>query len=870
MNVKKLHNWVIPVIIILSIIVGCSHGQYQDKNSTQVNETGIADIDIIRREMVSIPTTEENAASRHAALNRWWRLLWRQGYDMSSFDSTASLLVLSNGYDNETITTINHGYGLLENLFAAPVYIKRITGSSKPANSSSDESTHTDWPFYHGIDGAQTGYSPDNGPLKGQLAWRFPKSQNFNKLPVINDGKIYLSSPGIDVIGYCLDEKSGKIEWRARQFGIKFYGTPRANASPFVTDDRMIISVGSRMHVVDKNTGKQIKEPENYTGANDDLIVIGGSGRNFRLYNANTGKETRSYKTEQPLIGEPELHKGEIYVNCEEGMVYAFSNESKDFLWKSRLDAKLRGKPKVADGHIYVGSSDGKLFALNTKDGKPHWTYQDDRISGNAYTYYSLPVVSNDRLYIGTASSELLCINSKSGELIWKQQVSDWVRSSPLLIKDKIYVTTLSGEMFVIADNGDSAEVLKEVKLTDHGFTADLVGNENGILATGDDLILYSVSPESLSLNWKHGILDGVWKDDQFATADWTGGLQPSPTVVDGILYSGGLDGFVHALNSETGEEIWRFEGGGRCSAAITVAEGKLFFGQITGDGTYYALDKNTGELIWQSEEFDNVWVGASYTENGLFFGNMEGMMFGVNPKDGSVIWSYDTSKDTPKEDWRNMSKRGHGWPPGIYPVPVTDETKVYIGSWSGYYFAFDQKTGKMVWRTQTNEGNLNGGLPDSAAPVLWKGHLYVQKVGRILAALKTDDGAVAWEWRAPRPFLQNGTIVAHNDKIFGSYAHRATVIPYNSTIIAFDDVENGSEELWRYKGGGGLTAPVITDGKLISGSSCDPFVVCLNPNDGSVIWRFYTGGEMRENVPAIYGNKVYVHINTGWLYAIK
>ena len=117
---------------------------------------------------------------------------------------------------------------------------------------------------------------------------------------------------------------------------------------------------------------------------------------------------------------------------------------------------------------------------------------------------------------------------------------------------------------------------------------------------------------------------------------------------------------------------------------------------------------------------------------------------------------------------------------------------------------------------------------------------------------------------------MQNGTVVAHDDKIFGSYAHRVTASPYNATIIAFTDVENGSEELWRYKGGDGLTSPVITDGKLISGSSCDPFVVCLNPEDGSVIWRFYTGSDMRENVPAIYGNKVYAHFNNGWLYAIQ
>jgi outer membrane protein assembly factor BamB len=175
-----------------------------------------------------------------------------------------------------------------------------------------------------------------------------------------------------------------------------------------------------------------------------------------------------------------------------------------------------------------------------------------------------------------------------------------------------------------------------------------------------------------------------------------------------------------------------------------------------------------------------------------------------------------------------------------------------------------------MVWRTQTNDGNQEGGLPDSAAPVLWGNHVYVQKIGHILAALNRETGKIEWEWRAPLHFLQNGTVAAHDQKIFGSVTHRVTKLPYNATIYAFDDVTRGSQVLWKYKGGGGLTSPVITEGKLISGSSCDPFMVCLDPDDGSVIWRTFTGGEMLENVPAIYGNKVYAHFNNGWLLAIQ
>ena len=75
---------------------------------------------------------------------------------------------------------------------------------------------------------------------------------------------------------------------------------------------------------------------------------------------------------------------------------------------------------------------------------------------------------------------------------------------------------------------------------------------------------------------------------------------------------------------------------------------------------------------------------------------------------------------------------------------------------------------------------------------------------------------------------------------------------------------------LWQYKGGGGLTAPVMTKDKLIFGSSADPFITCLNLENGEIIWRTHVGGMMLESVPALYGNKVFALLKNGYLYAIE
>ena len=53
----------------------------------------IEDIDEIRKEIGTLPTTRSNATDRRAALYRWWRFMWRLGMDMSRFDSLANHLI---------------------------------------------------------------------------------------------------------------------------------------------------------------------------------------------------------------------------------------------------------------------------------------------------------------------------------------------------------------------------------------------------------------------------------------------------------------------------------------------------------------------------------------------------------------------------------------------------------------------------------------------------------------------------------------------------------------------------------------------------------------------------------------------------------
>src|SRR3954470_22637437 len=72
-----------------------------------------------------------------------------------------------------------------------------------------------------------------------------------------------------------------------------------------------------------------------------------------------------------------------------------------------------------------------------------------------------------------------------------------------------------------------------------------------------------------------------------FADEGLMAGVQP--VIADGKVFIGTLNGTLHAINAETGEDDWTFVAGGSILHACAVADGRVFFG--AADGVIYALN---------------------------------------------------------------------------------------------------------------------------------------------------------------------------------------------------------------------------------------------------------------------------------------
>ncbi|MBU3921307.1 MAG: PQQ-binding-like beta-propeller repeat protein, partial [Alphaproteobacteria bacterium] len=101
-------------------------------------------------------------------------------------------------------------------------------------------------------------------------------------------------------------------------------------------------------------------------------------------------------------------------------------------------------------------------------------------------------------------------------------------------------------------------------------------------------------------------------------------GLEATPIVVDGVMYTSGVLGAVYALDARTGEELWTFQpevdmqvNRAACcdmvNRGVAVWKGQVYVAAL--DGILYALDAATGEIAWQADTI--VDRGRGYTSTG-------------------------------------------------------------------------------------------------------------------------------------------------------------------------------------------------------------------------------------------------------------
>jgi PQQ-dependent dehydrogenase (methanol/ethanol family) len=230
-------------------------------------------------------------------------------------------------------------------------------------------------------------------------------------------------------------------------------------------------------------------------------------------------------------------------------------------------------------------------------------------------------------------------------------------------------------------------------------------------------------------------------------------GLEATPIVVDGVIYTTGSWSVVFALDARTGKQLWKYDpdvprsvGKKACcdvvNRGVAVYDGKVFFGSL--DGRLIALDAASGQRIWETNTVD---TSKPYTITGapriikgkVIIGN-GGAEFGVR----GYITAYDVNSGN--QAWRFYTV------PGDPSKPFESEAlKKAAATWKGEWWKIGG--GGTVWDSMAYDPELDllyigvgNGSPWNRNIRSPGGgdNLYLSSI----VAIKPDTGAYVWHYQ--------------------------------------------------------------------------------------------------------------------------
>ena len=203
-----------------------------------------------------------------------------------------------------------------------------------------------------------------------------------------------------------------------------------------------------------------------------------------------------------------------------------------------------------------------------------------------------------------------------------------------------------------------------------------------------------------------------------------------SPAFARNRLYMVNLvPGHVLKLDARTGRTIWKRPLPGRAESSPLVVGRTLYFGCECGE--LFALSTRNGNVRWSTSLAGPIKAAPAYRDGTLYVGDYGGRMNAVRARDGRLLWQSDSLG------------QGFGTSGAFYSTPAVAFGRVYAGNNDTRVYSFDARDGTIAWTHST------GGYAYSGPAVARTRHspptVYIGSFDGNIYALDAKDGGVRW-----------------------------------------------------------------------------------------------------------------------------
>lgn len=215
------------------------------------------------------------------------------------------------------------------------------------------------------------------------------------------------------------------------------------------------------------------------------------------------------------------------------------------------------------------------------------------------------------------------------------------------------------------------------------------------------------------------------WRYDSATTLNLT------PAFDNERIYLPLAGGVIVALKAKDGQLYWRSEIGGELSASPVADESAVYVASETvvqanerqkPAGALRALGREGGVTQWLTPLVRPLRGALTISGTKLFAGGSDGRAYAFDKRTGGVLWSIPYALEFSNQ-------------------PVAKGGRVYFGSEDGTLLALDELTGTLLWRHRT-KGAIHGPVAVTDENVFFGSH------DGYIYAVSTDKGRLKWRKR--------------------------------------------------------------------------------------------------------------------------
>lgn len=256
----------------------------------------------------------------------------------------------------------------------------------------------------------------------------------------------------------------------------------------------------------------------------------------------------------------------------------------------NKSSAYLKLKPVVRGNIIYTADANGMVQAIDKGTGHSLWSKQ------LAHGIVSGPSVSEGVIALGTNASQVVLLKQADGSSAWHAKVSSDILSKPAIANHKIFVKTIDGNLYAF-----HLQTGEKIWVADHGAPSLILKASSSPVILGQ-MVLVGFSDgklDAVDMNfghvlWQRSIAYASGSSDVERLVD----IDADPIVRDGVVYLAGYQGYVGAIQLESGQFLWSKP----ASTYRNLSMDKNALYMTDSDDVVWAFDRATGQVKWKQD----------------------------------------------------------------------------------------------------------------------------------------------------------------------------------------------------------------------------------------------------------------------------